>query len=114
MTAQQISDNTPIAMLTVAQLKIALGIDDLFRELRKPKIEIATDKKQPKTTQIGGKTYVYKLSGLAYYLDCSIDKVVRYRRSRILDKATLRNGRNVMFDIELALELVTNKGGRKL
>lgn len=96
-----INENTPIAMLTVGQLKEVLGNTKV-----EPKIidTVNTDKK-----------YVYGIAGIARLFNCSIPTANRIKKSGRIDKAIKQIGRKIVVDSELALQLVSEKqGGRKL
>lgn len=85
-----ITNDTPIAMLTVGQLKEILST----HEPQKP-----TLKEKPKK-------YVYGLSGLAEIFNCSIPTATRIKRSGKINAAIKQIGRKIIVDAELALELI--------
>ena len=90
-----ITDNTPIAMLTVKQLK-----EVLFSE--KPE-----EKPEEKT----GRKYVYGLRGIRQLFNVSHVTAQRYKDG-ILKDACYQQGRKIIVDVEKALELF-EKGGQK-
>lgn len=95
-----INNETPIAMLTVGQLKEVLGNTNV-----EPKVidTVNTDKK-----------YVYGIAGIARLFNCSIPTANRIKKSGRIDKAIKQIGRKIVVDSELALQLVSEKqGGRK-
>jgi hypothetical protein len=53
-----------------------------------------------------GKKYVYGIKGLAKLIDGSTSKANRLKKSGIIDKAIIQNGRKIIVDAELALELM--------
>jgi len=62
---------------------------------------------------IRGKNYVYGIKGIASLLGCSTSSVTRIKKSGILDKAIIQNGRKIIVDSELALELYDNSKNNK-
>lgn len=93
-----VDNNTPIAMLTVGQLK------DVLESVDKKEIEVK-DKY---------KNYVYGLSGLANLFSCSIPTAARIKASGKIDAAIKQIGRKIIVDADLALDLAGRKtGGRK-
>lgn len=92
-------NNTPIAILTVGQLKEILGFQ------QKPQIFDTTN---------SDKRYAYGIAGIARIFDCSIPTANRIKSSGKIDKAITQIGRKIIVDIDLALELAGKKeGGRK-
>lgn len=92
-------NNTPIAVLTVGQLKEILGVQ------QKPQIYDTTNQE---------KRYAYGIAGIARIFDCSIPTANRIKSSGKIDKAITQIGRKIIIDIDLALELAGKKeGGRK-
>lgn len=93
----QVFDNTtPIAMLTVGQLKEILG---------SPQPYIVDNSTSPKR-------YVYGIAGIAKLFGCSIPTANRIKASGKIDKAITQIGRKIIVDADLALELagVSNRG----
>ena len=82
-------DNTPIVMLTVGQLK------DILNEILKCKVSdvINTEKK-----------YVYGLRGIRVLFNVSHATAQRYKDT-FLQPAVSQNGRKLVVDAELAIEL---------
>ncbi|OAV72560.1 hypothetical protein Barb6_01003 [Bacteroidales bacterium Barb6] len=100
MLQQTITNDTPVAMLTVGQLKEALGV-----------IQSAP----VQTVQAeAGKHYVYGIDGIARTFGCSMPTACRIKASGKIDAAIKQIGRKIVVDAELALELAGKKtGGRK-
>lgn len=93
-----VDNNTPIAMLTVGQLKDVLG------DVEKKEVEVKEKYKN----------YVYGLAGIARLFDCSIPTAARIKASGKIDAAIKQIGRKIIVDADLALELAGRKtGGRK-
>ena len=91
-----ISDSTPIALLTVGQLKELLSID-----------------KQPEPIiQSGEKRLVYGLAGIRRLFNVSHATAFRYKETIIKD-AVSQNGRKIVVDAEKAMELFNQKSGGK-
>ena len=92
--------NTPVAMLTVGQLKEALR-DNV------PANEAAAPDAAPKR-------YVYGISGIARLFNCSAATANRIKASGRIDGAIQQIGRKIVVDADLALKLAGQKqGGRK-
>ncbi|SDS19431.1 Protein of unknown function [Polaribacter sp. KT25b] len=53
-----------------------------------------------------GKKYVYGIRGIAKLIDGSTSKANRLKKSGIIDKAIIQNGRKIIVDAELALQLM--------
>ena len=95
-----IKDDTPIAMLTVGQLKEVLG---------NTKTEVTILDTVNTETK-----YVYGIAGIARLFNCSIPTANRIKKSGRIDKAIKQIGRKIVVDSELALQLVSERqGGRK-
>lgn len=93
-----VDNNTPIAMLTVGQLKDVLGSVD--------KKEVEVKEKY--------KNYVYGITGIARLFNCSTPTAARIKASGKIDSAIKQIGRKIIVDADLALELAGKKtGGRK-
>lgn len=59
--------------------------------------------------------YVYGITGIQQLLNCSESKAKRLKKSGIIDDAIIQNGRKIIVDKAIALELLrNNKPGRKL
>lgn len=52
------------------------------------------------------KKYVYGILGLAKLIDGSKSKANRLKKSGIIDDAIIQNGRKIIIDAELALDLI--------
>ncbi len=53
-----------------------------------------------------GKKYVYGIKGIAKLINGSTSKANRLKKSGVIDKAIIQNGRKIIVDVELALELL--------
>ena len=97
----QIDLNTPVAMLTVGQLKEALKDENpLTREVI--------------NTTNTDRRFVYGIAGIARLFNCSAATANRIKQSGRIDKAMKQIGRKIIVDADLALELAGEKqGGRK-
>ena len=89
----QISNETPLAALTVGQFKNLLN--DSKQELPEPAKET---KKQ----------YVHGLQGIKQMFGVSHATAFRYKET-ILKDAVLQNGRKIIVDVEKAIELFNAK-----
>lgn len=98
MSYYSIKDDTPIAMLTVGQLR------EYFR-INTPSVP---------ELEKGEKKYVYGIRGIAELFNCSIPTANRIKKSGKIDVAITQIGRKIIVDAGLALELAGKKqGGRK-
>lgn len=52
------------------------------------------------------KNYVYGILGIAKLFDCSKSSANRLKKSGVIDKAIIQDGRKIIVDSEKALELV--------
>lgn len=97
---QGITNDTPIAMLTVGQLKSVLE---------------TTAAAQPNTPESNNRRmYVYGIKGIAHLFGCSIPTANRIKRSGRIDGAIKQIGRKIIVDADLALDLAGRKtGGRR-
>lgn len=103
---QEINDQTPIAMLTVGQLKEVLGVNSSKEEIQS-RTEQAHD-------GVHHEKYVYGLDGLRRIFKCSMTTACRIKASGKIDAAIKQIGRKIIIDSELAIELAGRKtGGRK-
>jgi hypothetical protein len=66
----------------------------------------STDLLKEKPDTISGKNYVYGIRGIAKLLGCSQSSANRIKKTGIIDKAIIQNGRKIIVDSELALELI--------
>ena len=99
MTQKAITNDTPVAMLTLGQLKEALG---------------TTTVAQIPQEQHTEKRYAYGLRGLADIFGCSLPTASRIKSSGQIAGAIKQVGRKIIIDIDLALELAGKKtGGRR-
>ncbi len=87
-------DTTPIAALTVAQLK------QLILSLREG--SYATEKKAE------NRRYVYGLQGIQELFGCSHATAQRYKDT-ILKDAIIQNGRKIVIDVEMAMKLFNER-----
>ncbi len=89
-----IDDTTPIAALTVADLK---NLILSFRE----------ESTAPKTTS-GATRYVYGLQGIREIFNCSHATAQRYKDT-ILKDVIIQNGRKIIVDVDRALKLFNER-----
>ncbi|MEH6658302.1 MAG: DUF3853 family protein [Leeuwenhoekiella marinoflava] len=54
------------------------------------------------------KKYVYGIRGIAKLIGGSVSSANRLKKSGVIDKAIIQNGRKIIVDSELALELIKN------
>lgn len=93
------NNDTPIAVLTVGQLK---------------EILISQQKSETINTINHEKRYVYGISGIASIFNCSIPTANRIKARGKINKAITQIGRKIIVDVDLAVELAAKKeGGRK-
>lgn len=78
-------DNTPIAMLTVGQLKAVIG--GLLAKAAEPRI-------------------VHGIAGLCQIAHCGKTKANEIMKSGIINAAIIRPGRNMAIDADKAMELL--------
>lgn len=93
-----ITNNTPIALLTVGQLKELLN-----SEPQPDKVSIQENEKR----------LVYGLHGIRTLFNVSHATAQRYKDSIIKD-AVSQNGRKIIVDVDKALELFNAKNGKGL
>ena len=86
-----LDDNTPVAALTVGDLK------DLIRELK----DITPGSKAQRPQ---GKRLVYGIKGIEELFGCSHATAQHYKNT-ILQDAITQNGRKIVVDADYALEL---------
>lgn len=95
-----IENTTPIAALTVGDLK------ELLRELKLDRSSASV-----KPNQGNGKRYVYGLKGIQSLFSCSHLTAQRYKDT-FLAPACMQQGRKIVIDVEMAVELFkTHKDG---
>jgi len=85
--------NTRLIDLTVGELM------ELLETIQQPKQE------QPKPQ----KRIVYGIAGIAQIFNCSMTTANRIKASGRIDRAIKQNGRIIVVDADLALELFNNK-----
>lgn len=91
----KIDPNTRIIDLTVGELM----------EL----IEAAqTEKTTPQVPTAHEKRFVYGIAGIAQVFNCSMTTANRIKASGRIDRAIMQNGRIIVVDADLALELYNN------
>ena len=96
----RIDHNTPVAMLTLGQLKDALREDA-------PKNVGAQIVDTPKR-------FVYGITGIAKLFNCSAATASRIKASGRINGAVKQIGRKIVVDADMALQLAGEKqGGRK-
>ena len=68
-----------------------------------------------KNSKVSEKKYVYGISGIQRLLNCSESSAKRLKKSGIINDAIIQNGRKIIVDSELALDLIrkSNNVGRK-
>lgn len=98
METKTITDNTPVAMLTVKQLKDYLFGDDGS--------DTPTSKQQP--GQQPEKRYLYSVKQLATFLNVSYVTAWKLKKN-ILRPAVYQQGRVIMIDADMVLELMSNE-----
>ena len=103
MTDIKISDSTPVAMLTVGQLK------ELFQNCVK---ELLSAANVAAPCEESSKRYVYGIAGIASLFNVSYVTACKLKDG-ILQPAILQQGRKIMCDAELAIELFRNKAEKK-
>ena len=96
VTQLQITDETPIAMLTVGQQR------ELFKEWFK---EFSGDNKSaPPSSAQSSKRYVYGIAGIATLFQTSYATAQKLKDG-VLRPAIYQQGRKIMVDADLAMEL---------
>lgn len=88
----RIDPNTRIIDLTVGELMELLET-------------IKTPQEAPKTPE---KRFVYGIAGIAQIFNCSMTTANRIKASGRIDRAIKQNGRIIVVDADLALELYNN------
>lgn len=90
-------DSTPIAALTVADLKrLIAGIKN----------------QTPESQETEARRYVYGLQGIKSLFGCSHATAQRYKNT-ILRDAIIQNGRKIIIDVDKAVELFAKKDQSK-
>jgi hypothetical protein len=83
--------NKPLWQLTVGE----------FLELR----NILVPEQKPVVQEYDGDRYVFGIAGIARLLGCSKTMVCEYRKNGWIEPAIKQNGRKIVCDAKLALEL---------
>lgn len=93
---QEITDDTPIVMLTVGQLKECLGLTpDLIK-----KIQTLNESPSPESQ----KRYVHGIAGIKSLFNCSYPTAHKLKET-IIKPAVKQQGRVIIVDAELAMKL---------
>lgn len=96
----RINPNTPIWQLTVGEF---LELQKLYRPSDQEVKKLNPEKR-----------YVYGIDGLALLFGCSRSKAVRIKQSGKIDAAIKQNGRKIIVDANLAIELFNDNKNLKL
>ena len=100
MMQKSVTNDTPVAMLTVGQLKEVLGTT------------IVTQTSQQE--QPNEKRYVYGIRGIAHLFNCSMPTANRIKASGKIAGAITQIGRKIIVDADMAIQLAGRKtGGRR-
>lgn len=99
----QITDSTPVAILTVGQQKKL--IQGWVKEVLGMQEGTTTNENQ-------GKRYVYGIAGIASLFNVSYVTASNLKNG-ILKPAVFQQGRKIMCDAEMAIELFRQKAGDK-
>ncbi|MFV0392071.1 MAG: DUF3853 family protein [Paludibacteraceae bacterium] len=86
-----IDKNTPLAMVTIGQLTEILGLSE-----KEPALEMKSERK-----------FVYGLRGIKELFNVSTPTAQRYKDT-FLKPAISQQGRKIIVDVEIALELFKN------
>lgn len=89
-----VNDDTPIAMLTVGQLRSVLTSSFEVRE---------TEKKEAVTSD-GSKRYEYGIAGIKRLFNCSYPTAHKLKEG-IIKPAISQQGRVILIDVDLAIKL---------
>ena len=87
----QIDDNTPVAIMTAGQLREYLGIQPLPI---KPKESVANPQRH----------YVFGINGIRKLFGVSAVTAIKYKNT-VIKKAVMQQGRTIVTDSDMALEL---------
>lgn len=99
----QITDDTPVSILTVGQQR------ELFRDLlREFTAGIPANSTQKEETP---KRYLYGIAGIASFFQVSYVTACKLKEG-ILKPAILQQGRKIMCDADMAIELFRNHAGQ--
>ncbi len=88
----EITENTPVVMLTLGQLREALKMKD---------------EKKPIETNEKPKRYVYGIQGIRQLFNVSHVTAIKYKNTIIKD-AVSQQGRVIVTDVDKAMELFKN------
>lgn len=107
-TTFQITDETPVAMLTVGQQKqmIAAAVQAAFKSFMGNNGEV------PSSTNLSEKRYVYGIAGIAALFQVSYVTACKLKEG-VIKPAILQQGRKIMCDADLAIELFRKKAEQK-
>ena len=67
-----------------------------------------TEKTTPQAPTAPEKRFVYGIAGIAQVFNCSMTTANRIKASGRIDRAIMQNGRIIVVDADLALELYNN------
>lgn len=100
ITTFQITDDTPVAILTVGQQKqmIASAVQEAVLAM------FGNSGNAPKTVSPPEKRYVYGISGIASLFKVSYVTASKLKEG-VLKPAVFQQGRKIMCDVDLALDL---------
>lgn len=99
-TTFQITDDTPVGLLTVGQQKQMIA--DAVRTAMQ--VIMGSDGDVSPTTISPKKRYVYGISGIAALFECSYVTASKLKNG-VLKPAVHQQGRKIMVDADLAIEL---------
>lgn len=102
MEAYQITDSTPVAMLTVGQQK------ELIQGWVKEVLGVSNISTPQKETE---KRYVYGIAGIASLFNVSYVTAFNLKNG-ILKPAVFQQGRRIICDAEMAMELFKTQTGK--
>jgi hypothetical protein len=89
---EKIKSDTPLMMLTVSQFQTLVA--SCFAEKPESKVQV-----QPPV-----KRYVYGLKGICDLFGCA-HSTAQHLKDNVITKAVSQNGRKIMVDVDLALQL---------
>lgn len=72
-------------------------------------LESAQGAEQQVVREVRERRKAYGIAGIAQIFNCSMTTANRIKRSGRIDRAITQNGRIIVVDVELALELFNNK-----
>jgi len=102
MEAYQITDSTPVAMLTVGQQK------ELIQGWVKEVLGVSNISTPQKETE---KRYVYGIAGIASLFNVSYVTAFNLKNG-LLKPAVFQQGRRIICDAEMAMELFKTQTGK--